>query len=957
MSTVSSAIAVNTSHAGDNREIQHRTFGDRLERGVMLVHRWFGIIGCLLLLAWFVSGVVISFVRYPQMSRADKLAVLKPLDWRNVRVGPNEALKAVGLKEFPRKLRLVMSDGAPVYRITMWNRSAKTVSAVTGEPLAPVSPMGAVQIIRNQLGAPNATLMSGNLLADQWTIGDATDAYKPPFDRVALNDLAGTQYYVVADSGEIVQRTTREQRFWNYFGAIPHWTYVTYLRGEHYIAWTWTEYIIITFGVFIAVSGFWIGIKRIRLRRGYSNGKSSPFSGWKLFHHITGILGGVFIVTWTCTAMLAMTPDGFLVGRQLNYGDVVDFRGSNGPVFPAVDFAALQRVIPDAKRVTFSYVGGAPVAVLDAGGTRHGYPVNVASMQPLKVGAPSFIDATKSLDPNAGLASVRWLEHGDDYWHSAFEAEPTPIVRATFSDGLDFYIDPSAAQVVGVVDHTDRVFQWTERLLHDIDWMWLVRHRVLWIVVLFITILPGVIVSATGIVIGIKRLRRKMASDFVPGLAPALPGGGVLESFELDDGFRGAGDEIREREPVLVSYATQTGVAGELATSLEAALSKIGMRVSRQRLADLTPDQLARERMLLCVISTSGEGEPPDDTVRFRKRYMGRAAALSETTYALMALGDSEYPKFCGFGLEVDAWLRRSGAKPMFKTTTVDRGDSDSIDQWVRRLERALCISIELEQGTSFSEWKLVERTLLNTGSVGGKLFQISLEPEDTTVDWVPGDIARVYAGGDWSTYLRGVKAPSRDYSIASLPKDGRVILLVRLMCDEKGHPGVGSGWLCTAPIGTAMALRIRSNPAFHPAPTKGPAIFVGNGTGYAGIRAHLKHRVSCDLHPTWLFFGERNQASDYICRDDVEGVNGEKLVTDCDLAFSRDQSRRVYVQDLMRVKANTIREWVASGSAIYVCGSRRGMAPGVHKALEEILGDANLALLTAEGRYRRDVY
>lgn len=955
MSTVSSAVAVNSSLTGPAREIKR----DRFVRGIMLVHRWFGIVGCLLLLAWFVSGVVISFVRYPQMSRADKLAVLEPLAWRDVRVGPNEAISALRLEAFPKDVRLVMSGGEPVYRITMWDRDrgAKAVSAVTGKPLAPISPLDAVRMVRNQLDAPHATLMSGNLTADQWTIGDATDAYKPPFDRVALNDRAGTQYYLAANTAEIIQHTTRAQRFWNYFGAIPHWTYVTYLRGEHYIAWTWTEYTLISFGVFIVVSGFWIGIKRIRVRKRYSSGRRSPFSGWKWFHHTMGVIGGVFIVTWTCTAMLAMTPDGFLVGRQLNHQDVVNFRGTNRAAFPAIDFAELQRAVPDAKRATFTYVGGTPVVVLDTDNRAHGYPINAASMQPLDVGSLHFADATRALDPDARLTSVRLLEHGDDYWHSAFEPMPTPIVRATFSDALDFYIDPSTAQVVGVVDHTDRVFQWTERLLHDIDWMWLVRHKVLWIVVLFMTILPGVIVSATGVVIGIKRLRRKVARDFLPTLTPALAGGGALERFELADGFRELDIDVEEKPPVLVVYATQTGVAGEVSGNLESALSRAGLSVSRRRLADLTPEHLSGERMVLCVISTSGEGEPPDDTVRFRQRYMGRAAVFSDMTYALMALGDGEYPRFCGFGLEVDSWLRRSGAKPLFKMITVDRGDPDSIDQWVRRLERALCISIELEQGVSFSQWNLVERTLLNTGSVGGELFRVSLEPKDPTVSWLPGDVARIYSGGDWSCYERGVKAPARDYSIASLPNDGCVTLLVRLMRDGKGTLGVGSGWLCTAPIGTTMALRIRSNPSFYPAPGGGPAIFIGNGTGYAGIRAHLKHRVSCGLTPTWLFFGERNRASDYICRDDVEGIAGAKLVTDYGLAFSRDQSRRVYVQDIMRAKAETIKEWVARGCAIYVCGSRRGMAPGVHSALGEILGDAKLALLTAEGRYRRDVY
>jgi sulfite reductase (NADPH) flavoprotein alpha-component len=80
-------------------------------------------------------------------------------------------------------------------------------------------------------------------------------------------------------------------------------------------------------------------------------------------------------------------------------------------------------------------------------------------------------------------------------------------------------------------------------------------------------------------------------------------------------------------------------------------------------------------------------------------------------------------------------------------------------------------------------------------------------------------------------------------------------------------------------------------------------------------------------------------------------------LISRLDLAFSRDTAERIYVQEKLRQAADELREWVADGAAIYVCGSLTGMAPGVDAALREILGDEGVEELLLEGRYRRDVY
>jgi sulfite reductase (NADPH) flavoprotein alpha-component len=199
---------------------------------------------------------------------------------------------------------------------------------------------------------------------------------------------------------------------------------------------------------------------------------------------------------------------------------------------------------------------------------------------------------------------------------------------------------------------------------------------------------------------------------------------------------------------------------------------------------------------------------------------------------------------------------------------------------------------------------------------------------------------------------------PHREYSIASLPEDGGVELIVRLTPRADGQPGLGSGWLCRfAKVGEAIDARVRTNRSFHAPEPRRPLILIGAGTGLAGLRAHLKARAALGVRWNWLIFGERTSAHDYFHRAEIEAWRDSGLLDRVDLAFSRDQAERIYVQHRLREAADVLRRWVANGAALYVCGSLEGMSRDVHAALVEVLGAETLERLTDEGRYRRDVY
>jgi sulfite reductase (NADPH) flavoprotein alpha-component len=183
--------------------------------------------------------------------------------------------------------------------------------------------------------------------------------------------------------------------------------------------------------------------------------------------------------------------------------------------------------------------------------------------------------------------------------------------------------------------------------------------------------------------------------------------------------------------------------------------------------------------------------------------------------------------------------------------------------------------------------------------------------------------------------------------------------LLVRQVRDTNHQLGLGSGWLTAyALLESPIRLRIRSNPHFHaPAPNQ-PLILIGNGTGIAGLRAHIAWRAQAGTK-NWLFFGERKSTCDYFFAEDIKSWQQQGVLTRLDVVFSRDASTNQprYVQDLLPQYAAEIRAWITAGAAIYICGSLRGMAQGVDDCLKQILGELLLETLSDQGRYRRDVY
>jgi len=219
-------------------------------------------------------------------------------------------------------------------------------------------------------------------------------------------------------------------------------------------------------------------------------------------------------------------------------------------------------------------------------------------------------------------------------------------------------------------------------------------------------------------------------------------------------------------------------------------------------------------------------------------------------------------------------------------------------------------------------------------------------------------------------------KLQPRLYSISSSPKahPGEVhltVAAVRYDAHGRSRKGVCSCWLADrVALGeTPVPVFVQKSHGFRlPEDLSKPVIMVGPGTGIAPFRAFLEERRATGASGrNWLFFGDQQRASDFLYEDELTGWSKDGLLTRLDLAFSRDQAEKVYVQDRMREHAGELWRWLEEGAHFYVCGDAKRMAKDVDAMLHAVIENAGgktreqaaeyVAALKSAKRYQRDVY
>lgn len=501
----------------------------------------------------------------------------------------------------------------------------------------------------------------------------------------------------------------------------------------------------------------------------------------------------------------------------------------------------------------------------------------------------------------------------------------------------------------------------------------------------------------TGWMLYLKRRKQKKITENMRQLAP-LPPTTINKTNAQEN----------SQTPWLIVYASQTGFAEQIAWRTAQSLHQANIATHVVAIHQLNTAQLQSAKKALFVVSTYGQGQAPDHARPFAKKQLKSTLDLSQLDYAVLALGAQEYQHtYCTFGLQVNEWLVNSGANALFELIRVNDGSNDDIARWSDALSSITQSNLQaMSAERIFDDWQISQRTLLNPHSLGAPAFELRLTAIHDAA-WHAGDIAEIQCGNSDRDIMQFIDAhqfdpqtmvqqknvhirlfdalrylnlradtaqtidindaqqsinllkplPVREYSIASIPSDGYLSLVVRQQW-QGDNLGLGSGWLTRyAPLDQPILVRIRPNDNFHAPDDNRPVILIGNGTGIAGLMSILKNRQQHGFHQNWLIFGERQQQHDFFFAEQIQQWVDQKHIQRLDLAFSRDQAERVYVQQFLAAQRDLVQQWIEQGASIYVCGSIDGMAPAVDQVLTDILGESTMEQLIVEERYRRDVY
>jgi hypothetical protein len=222
---------------------------------LIYTHRWLGIAGCLLFLAWFATGIVMMYARMPIVTPAERRLHAEALDVSTLSITPLAAAKRAEVDDVSG-VALTMLRGRPAYRFS--GRTPRVVFADDGSTLAGVTEADALDAARRWAPAFASTVVYDSLLRlpDQWTLQSRQHL---PLHRVSLGDPNGSRVYVSSRTGEVVMDATQSERFWAYLGPVTHWLYMPVLRRNGPL---WTQVIIWASGIgcVTCLAGIVIGV-------------------------------------------------------------------------------------------------------------------------------------------------------------------------------------------------------------------------------------------------------------------------------------------------------------------------------------------------------------------------------------------------------------------------------------------------------------------------------------------------------------------------------------------------------------------------------------------------------------------------------------------------------------------------------------------------------------------------
>ncbi len=525
--------------------------------------------------------------------------------------------------------------------------------------------------------------------------------------------------------------------------------------------------------------------------------------------------------------------------------------------------------------------------------------------------------------------------------------------------------------------------------------------------------------------------------------------------------INGKGNEIdvpvipsqKSSESITILFGTHTGHSKEIAMDLHDRLLALGFDAKIQGLDFYKKNDLKKEKYLFLIVSTHGEGEAPIQAEELYEYVHGtRAPKLPDTKYAVLALGDKTYKKYCQTGIDFDQTFTKLGAQAILPVQTSDVAYEEVAEQWIEKVVGELknlvpeVSPLSQAKGASVPKKKfnrsnpyyaeVLEKVRITTTDSEKEIYHVEISLEDSGIEYKAGDSIGILPNNpidlvdllidkleddpertvtvgekeislfralqnkleitvlnrevlekyhaitqnkelelllnnedELEKYLHGADAYdlledykgeitsdqflsilrilyARLYSISSGPgsNPGEVhitIASVRYNRKKRDRNGACSSYITDEiNAGDHLPIYIDKNESFRlPDDESKPLIMVGAGTGVAPYRSFLQEREQNSAKgKSWLFFGNQRFKKDFLYQLEWQKFLKKGTLHKLDVAFSRDQEEKTYVQHRLKENGKEIFQWLENGAHFYICGDKKHMAKDVQTSLLEII-------------------
>lgn len=481
-----------------------------LKKILYSTHRVLGTVLSILFLMWFLSGFVMIYHTFPKVAHQDKYLHMDALSG-NIQ-SPDSVLQQLFNNDTIFKLSLKSYQNKPHFEVLNTQGSFR-ISATDSIAIQNNNTPQFSDIKNYAQRWVDADIIQVDTLnqLEQW-IPFSYLKKDFPIYKFYFGDKNQHQLYVSGVSGEALQFTNNNNRFWAWLGAIPHWIYFTSLRQDSQL-WMNVVITLSALGCIMCIAGIIMGIRSYIIHYRRKNKWKSPYKKLSYkWHHILGFVFGIFVFTFCFSGMMSLAdlPHWIVkvhnpsIQKSMMMPQPITIQNYKLDTRKIVE-AYPQRV----KSIEWASFGNLPLYKVVVDNRLITINASTDSVQTLQLNEEDI--RRRISETHNEPIHISLLTEYDNYYVGLTDHLPLPIYKIEVEDAdkSTYYIAPNTGNI-RYFNTNDKVHRWLYQALHSYKTGFLSRHPVLWNILMWSTMLGGTLVSITGIYLSIKYIRRKI---------------------------------------------------------------------------------------------------------------------------------------------------------------------------------------------------------------------------------------------------------------------------------------------------------------------------------------------------------------------------------------------------------------------------------------------------------------